>query len=96
MKNGLKIRINGKLALFVLSGFTLSGCPLNVNLNLSTDKPISLYVVVDKPIEVKLDAGVAVTKLPIIQADAKIGLTGPSPISSGQSCQTKIQSEISK
>ena len=83
MKNGLKIRINGKLALFVLSGFTLSGCPLNVNLNLSTDKPISLYVVVDKPIEVKLDAGVAVTKLPIIQADAKIGLTGPSPISSG-------------
>ena len=55
--------------LFVSIAFTLSGCPLTVNLNVSTDKPISL--VIDKPIEVKLDADLAITKLPPI----KVGLS---------------------
>ncbi|MFZ4700538.1 MAG: hypothetical protein ACOYMG_10865 [Candidatus Methylumidiphilus sp.] len=96
MTTVLQLCFKGKLILFAAIGFTLFGCTLNVNLNVSTDKPISLNVVVDKPIEVKLDAGVAVTKLPLIQADAKIGLTGPSPISSGQTGQTKSLSDNAK
>ena len=58
-----------KFIIFVSIAFTLSGCPLTVNLNVSTDKPISL--VIDKPIEVKLGADVAVTKLPPI----KVGIS---------------------
>jgi hypothetical protein len=55
---------------------TLVACyPLTVNLNVATDKPISLYMVVDKPIEVKLDTQVAITKLPAIKADGNIGIT---------------------
>ena len=96
MNKVLQLCFKGKLILLAAIGFTLFGCTLNVNLNISTDKPIALNVAVDKPIEVKLDAGVAVTKLPLIQADAKIGLSGPSPISSGQSGQTKSPSENSK
>lgn len=45
-----------------LAALTLSGCPINVNL--VTDKPIT--IVIDKPIEVKLSGSVAVTKLPPI------------------------------
>jgi hypothetical protein len=60
-----------KLTIFFSIAFTLSGCPLTVNLNVSTDKPISL--VIDKPIKVKLDADVAVTKLlPIDVAVTKL------------------------
>ena len=81
MNKVLQLCFKGKLAILVSIAFTLSGCPLNVNLNLSTDKPISLYVVVDKPIKVKLAADIAVTKLPPIKADAKIGFTSrPPPI----------------
>ena len=58
-----------KFIFFVSIAFTLSGCPITVNLNVSTDKPISL--VIDKPIEVKLGADVAVTKLPPI----KVGIS---------------------
>lgn len=59
-----------KLIIFTALSCVLSACcPLNVNLNVATDKPISLYVVIDKPIEVKLSADVAVTKLPPIQID---------------------------
>jgi hypothetical protein len=55
---------------------TLAACyPLTVNLNVATDKPISLYMVVEKPIEVKLDTQVAITKLPAIKADGNIGIT---------------------
>ena len=54
-----------KFIIFVSIAFTLSGRPLTVNLNVSTDKPISL--VIDKPIEVKLGADIAVTKLPPIK-----------------------------
>jgi hypothetical protein len=55
---------------------TLAACyPLTVNLNVATDKPISLYMVVEKPIEVKLDAQLAITKLPAIKADGNIGIT---------------------
>ena len=96
MNKVLQLCFKGKLILLSEIGFIFFGCTLNVNLNLSTDKPISLNVAVDKPIEVKLDAGVSVTKLPLIQADAKIGLTGPSPISLGQTGQTKSLSESSK
>lgn len=54
----------------------LSACyPLTVNLNLATDKPINLHMVVEKPIEVKLDTQVAITKLPAIKADGNIGIT---------------------
>lgn len=48
---------NSTLILLVL---TLTGCPLNVNL--ITDKPITL--VIEKPIQV--DGNIAVTKLPPI------------------------------
>ncbi|MCD2451166.1 hypothetical protein GO003_012265 [Methylicorpusculum oleiharenae] len=54
-----------KFSIFVLIAFTLSGCPLTVNLNVSTDKPISL--VIDKPIEVKLGADVALTQMPPVK-----------------------------
>ena len=76
----LQLCFKEKFVIFVSLTFTLSGCPLNVNLNLSTDKPISLYVVVDKPIEVKLAADIAVTKLPPIKADANIAVTKLPPI----------------
>ena len=65
MNKGFQIFLIWKYIIFVSIAFTLSGCPLTVNLNISTDKPISL--VIDKPIEVKLGADVAVTKVPPIK-----------------------------
>jgi hypothetical protein len=62
-----EVLIKGKFIPFIAMAFTLSGCPLTVNLNIATDKPISLNLAVDKPIDVKVDAGVAVTKLPSIK-----------------------------
>lgn len=58
--------------------FILTGCPLTVNLNVATEKPIALNltvdkpinVVVEKPLDVKLDAGVAITKLPPVRVEA--------------------------
>ncbi len=69
MNKVFQIFFKWKLIIFVSIAFTLSGCPITVNLNVSTDKPISL--VIDKPIEVKLGADVAVTKLPPI----KVGIS---------------------
>jgi hypothetical protein len=69
MNKGFQIVLIWKYIIFVSIAFTLSGCPLTVNLNISTDKPISL--VIDKPIELKLGADVAVTKLPQI----KVGIS---------------------
>jgi hypothetical protein len=54
-----------KRKLIILASFALSGCPLTVNLNVATDKPISLAV--EKPIEVKVGADVAITELPPIK-----------------------------
>ncbi|MDD5581476.1 MAG: hypothetical protein PHY16_19705 [Methylobacter sp.] len=54
-----------KCKLIIIAATTLSGCPLTVNLNVSTDKPIAL--VIDKPIELKLGADIAVTKLPPVK-----------------------------
>ena len=54
-----------KRKLIILSSVALSGCPLTVNLNVATDKPISLAV--EKPIEVKVGADVAITELPPIK-----------------------------
>ncbi|MCX7093488.1 MAG: hypothetical protein NTY50_08590 [Methylobacter sp.] len=51
--------------MILTSAAALSGCPLTVNLNIATDKPISL--VVDKPVEVKLNADIAVTQLPPVK-----------------------------
>ncbi|MGZ8239503.1 MAG: hypothetical protein ACXWTY_16715 [Methylobacter sp.] len=65
MNKVFQLFFKGKFIIFVSSAFTLSGCPLTVNLNVSTDKPISL--VIDKPIEVKLGADVAVTQLPPVK-----------------------------
>ncbi|MDO9106991.1 MAG: hypothetical protein Q7U57_18790 [Methylovulum sp.] len=48
---------------------------MTVNLNVATDKPISLYMVVEKRIEVKLDTQLAITKLPAIKADGNVGIT---------------------
>ena len=61
----------------------LPGCPLTVNLNLSTDKPIPVYLIIDKPVEVKLDADVAVTKVPPIHADADVDIRTLPPIRLG-------------
>ena len=61
----------------------LPGCPLTVNLNLSTDRPIPVYLIVDKPVEVKLDADLAVTKVPPIHADADVGVSKLPPIRLG-------------
>jgi hypothetical protein len=69
MNKGFQIFLIWKYIIFVSIAFTLSGCPLTVNLNISTDKPISL--VIDKPIEMKLGADVAVTKVPPI----KVGIS---------------------
>ena len=69
MNKVFQIFFKWKFIIFVSIAFTLSGCPLTVNLNVSTDKPISL--VIDKPIEVKLGADVAVTKVPPI----KVGIS---------------------
>ena len=77
MKKVLRIVFKWNFIILVSIAFALSACTINVNLHVSTDKPIALNVVVDKPIEVKLGADVAVTKLPPIQAEAKVGFTNP-------------------
>jgi hypothetical protein len=69
MNKCFQIFLIWKYTIFVSIAFIFSGCALNVNLNVSTDKPISL--VIDKPIEVKLGADVAVTKVPPI----KVGIS---------------------
>ena len=69
MNKVFQIFFKWKFIIFVSIAFILSGCPLTVNLNISTDKPISL--VIDKPIEMKVGADVAVTKL----APIKVGVT---------------------
>jgi hypothetical protein len=73
----------GASLLLVAIAVVLSGCSLTVNLNVSTDKPIPVYLIVDKPVEVKLDADLAVTKLPPIHADADVGVTKLPPIRLG-------------
>lgn len=55
------IRLSLKWTFIVITAMTLSACPITVNLNVATDKPIAL--VVDKPIELKLDADVGITEL---------------------------------
>ena len=69
MNKVFQIFLIWKFIIFVSIAFALSGCPLTVNLNVSTDKPISL--VIDKPIEVKLGADVAITKLPPIKVGSQ-------------------------
>ncbi len=64
MKKIVQIFFKRKI-MILTSAAVLSGCPLTVNLNIATDKPISL--VVDKPVEVKLDADIAVTQLPPVK-----------------------------
>ncbi|WP_340124155.1 hypothetical protein [Methylobacter svalbardensis] len=59
MNTFLQLSFTAKSTLALLA-LTLTGCPLNVNL--ITDKPITL--VIDKPI--KVDGNIAVTKLPPI------------------------------
>ncbi|MDO9270877.1 MAG: hypothetical protein Q7T96_17375 [Methylobacter sp.] len=63
MNNILQVFFKSKF--IILASITLSGCPLTVNLNVSTDKPISIAL--DKPVEVKLGADIAVTELPPIK-----------------------------
>jgi hypothetical protein len=78
--------LDWKLILLVAIPVALPACyPLTVNLNVATDKPISLYLVVDKPIEVKLDAKAAVAKLPPIQVqvDGNIGIPKMPPLKIG-------------
>lgn len=55
----IRVLLNRKF--IVLTSIVLSGCPVTVNLNVATDKPIAL--VIDKPIELKLDADIGVTEL---------------------------------
>jgi hypothetical protein len=82
MNKTFQFFLNGTI-IPVSMAFSLTGCPLTVNLNVATDKPISVYLVVDKPIEVKLDAGIAVTKLPQIKVDAAAAVTKLPPIKVG-------------
>jgi hypothetical protein len=70
-----RLFLKWKRIVLIPMAFVLSACPLTVNLNVATDKPIALYLVIDKPIEVKLGADVAITKLPPIQTDASIGFS---------------------
>ena len=80
MNEAPQIFLKCKLITLVSVACSLSGCTLTVNLNVSTDKPIAVNLVFDKPIEVKLGADVAVTKLPPIQADANIAVNKLPPI----------------
>jgi len=72
---GSKRFLIGKGMVLLVLASTLAACyPLTVNLNVATDKPISLYMVVEKPIEVKLDTQLAITKLRAIKADGNVGI----------------------
>ncbi|MBK1717015.1 hypothetical protein [Thiocystis violacea] len=66
MNKIIRRAIQWNAVIVILFAMALSGCPLTVNLNVSTDKPIPIYLVIDKPIPVKLDADVAVAKLPLV------------------------------
>ncbi len=66
MTKAIRPVVKWKIVIVILFATTLSGCPLTVNLNVSTDKPIPIYLIVDKPIAVKLDGDVAITKLPTV------------------------------
>lgn len=81
MNKILQIFYKWKVTTLTLTALTLSGCPLNVNLNITTDKPIAL--VVDKPLEVKLDADIAVNEL------APIKVTTLPPVKVGIAPKTK-------
>lgn len=81
MNKILQIFYKWKVITLASMAFILSGCPLNVNLNIATDKPIAL--VVDKPLEVKLDADIAVTKL------SPIKITTLPPVKIGIAPKTK-------
>ncbi len=83
-KGGSLIGMNASASLLLVAvAGALSGCPLTVNLNVSTDKPIPVYLIVDKPVEVKLDADLAVTKVPPIHADADVSVSKLPPIRLG-------------
>ena len=47
MNKALQIFLKCKLTTLVSVAWSLSGCTLTVNLNVSTDKPIALSVAVD-------------------------------------------------
>lgn len=78
MSKNFQIFLKWKFIVWAAFASTLSGCPLTVNLNLATEKPIALNltvdkpinVIIDKPLDVKLDAGVAITKLPPVRIEA--------------------------
>jgi hypothetical protein len=76
-----QILFKDKVMILASMAFALSGCPLNVNLNVATDKPIAL--VIDKPLDVKLDAGVAIKELAPIKvttlAPVKVGIAEKKP-----------------
>lgn len=61
--------------LLVAIAVSLSGCPITVNLNVSADKPIPVYLIVEKPIEVNVDADLAVTKVAPIDVDANVAVS---------------------
>lgn len=69
-------QVFAKWPFVALVAVLLSGCPLTVNLNVATDKPIALAV--DKPVELKLNAGIGITELPPIRVTTlppvKVGL----------------------
>jgi type IV secretory pathway protease TraF len=73
----------GAFLLLVAIASALSGCPLTVNVNVSTDKPIPVYLIVDKPVPVKLDGDLAITKVPPLHADAEVGVSKLPPIRLG-------------
>ena len=74
----------GALASFLIAVvIALPGCPLTVNVNLSTDKPIPVYLIVDKPIKVKMDGDIAITKVPPLHADADVDIRTLPPIRLG-------------
>lgn len=84
-KNGgsnIHMNATASLLLVAIAG-ALSGCPLTVNLNVSADKPIPVYLIVDRPVEMKLDADLAVTKVPPIHVDGDVGVNKFPPIRLG-------------
>lgn len=61
--------------LLVVIAVSLSGCPITVNLNVTADKPIPVYLIVEEPVEVNLDADLAVTKVAPIDVDADVAVS---------------------
>jgi hypothetical protein len=88
----------GKLIFYILITGSLSGCPLTVNLNLTTEKPLIVKVIMDKPVEVKLDeinanANIGLNKLPPIQVKANVGVTQLPPIRMGLASRKSAESK---